>query len=409
MVELTSPAGDWPSLVAAINSGCNSVYFGIKSLNMRANAKNFELGELKKIAETCHSKNVKCYMTLNTVVYGNEIEKLKKVISEAKKAKIDAVIAWDFSVIQECKKQKMPVHLSTQASVSNFESLKFYSKFVSRIVLARELSLEQIKELKQKIKKEKLDVEIECFVHGAMCVAVSGRCFTSQFLFRKSANRGECLQPCRRGYKVTDLETGGELELENNRVMSPKDLCAIDFVDKLIDAGIDVFKIEGRNRSPEYVSAVTSCYRQAIDAVNEGRFTEKLKVSLKEELAKVYNRKFSSGFYIGLPTNDDWTNIYGSAASETKTYVGKVKNFYPKISAAEILIEAGCLKKGDSIMIIGPTTGVFRQKIESLQLDSKSVNIINKGQRAGVKVSAKARKNDKVFLIGNSKENNTGN
>ncbi|MBW3012117.1 U32 family peptidase, partial [Candidatus Woesearchaeota archaeon] len=277
MTELLSPAGDWPSLNAAISSGCDAVYFGVKGLNMRAGAKNFEIQELSKLAKKCHDNNVKCYLTLNAVMYDDELAKIKKIIQEAKKAKVDAVIAWDFSVINECRKQGIDVHLSTQASVSNFDALEFYSKYVSRIVLARELSLEQIKEIKQKIKKHKLNIEIETFIHGAMCVSVSGRCYTSQFLFRKSANRGECLQPCRRQYNVKDIETGDELKLENHFVMSPKDLCTIDFIDKMIDAGIDVFKIEGRNRAPEYVGVVTECYRKAIDAVKQKKFTEKLK------------------------------------------------------------------------------------------------------------------------------------
>jgi putative protease len=400
MVELASPAGGWSSLVVAVDSGCDSVYFGLKELSMRANAQNFELGELKKISEFCHSKNVKCYLTLNTVVYDSELQKIRKIVSEAKKAEIDAVIAWDFSVITECMKQKLPVHLSTQASVSNFDSLLFYSNYVSRIVLARELSLEQISELKKKIKKHKLQVEIECFAHGAMCVAVSGRCFTSQFLFGKSANRGECLQPCRRTYKVTDIEEGFELALHNNSVMSPKDLCTIQFIDKLVEAGVDVFKIEGRNRSPEYVNVVTECYRQAIDAAQKKKLTDSLKEELVEKLKTVYNREFSSGFYMGLPTNDGWTNIGGSAATETKTYVGRIRNYYQKIGVAEIYLESGKIKKGDSVFIIGPTTGVLRQCVESIQVRHKEVNIITKGQNAALKINSKARKNDKVFLIG---------
>jgi len=399
MTELVSPAGDWPSLRSAINSGCDSIYFGLKILNMRAGAKNFDIGEIDKVAKVCHENNVKCYLTLNTIVYEDELDKIKKILKKAKSAGIDAVIAWDMSVIKEANKLRIPVHLSTQASVSNFEALKFYSSCVSRVVFARELNLEQIKGIKNKIIKNKLNVEIEAFVHGAMCVSVSGRCFTSQFLFKKSANRGECLQPCRRSYKVTDIDTGYELELENNHVMSPKDLCTITFLDKLIDAGIDVFKIEGRNRSPEYVSVVTRCYREAINAIKQDAFDEKLKKRLVKELSTVYNRKFSSGFYLGLPTNDDWTTLYGSGATETKTYIGRVKNYFQKIGVAEILLEAGTLKLNNEILVIGNKTGVFRQKIKSMQISHKNSNQAGKGSRFAIKMNKKVRKNDKVFLM----------
>jgi putative protease len=397
MTELASPAGDWPSLKSAIDSGCDSVYFGLKILNLRAGARNFEIGELPKIVRACHDKNVKCYLTLNTIVYEEEHDNVREILKKAKSAGVDAVIAWDMSVVSEANKLRIPVHLSTQASVSNFNSVKFFSDYVSRIVLARELSLKQIQQIKNKIRKSKLNTEIECFVHGAMCMSESGRCFTSQFLFRKSANRGECLQPCRRGYRVTDLETGQELELENNHIMSPKDLCTITFLDKLIDAGIDVFKIEGRNRAPEYVSVATKCYREAIDAVKDKTYDEKLKQRLIEKLRTVYNRKFSSGFYLGLPTNDDWTDLCG--ATETKTYAGKVRNFYQKIGVAEILLESGRLRQGDEIFVTGNKTGVLRQKIKSMQIDYKNVKEAGKGSRLAVKTDKKVRKNDKVFII----------
>ncbi|MBW2995417.1 U32 family peptidase [Candidatus Woesearchaeota archaeon] len=399
MIELVSPAGDWPSLRSAIKSGCNSIYFGLKALNMRAGAKNFDIGELNKIVDCCHENKIKCYLALNTIIYENEIDDIKKILKKAKQAGVDAVIAWDFSIIEEANKLKIPVHLSTQASVSNFEAVKFFSKYVSRIVLARELSLEQIKKIKEKIKKHKINVEIECFVHGAMCVSESGRCFTSQFLFGKSANRGQCIQPCRREYKVTDLETGQELALKNNHVMSPKDLCTLNFLDQLIDAGVDVLKIEGRNRAPEYVSVATKCYHEALDAISKNRFDEKLKQKLLKQLSTVYNRKFSSGFYLGLPTNNDWTDLYGSGAAETKKYIGKVRNFYQKIGVAELLIEADKIKIGNEIFIIGNKTGVLRKKISSMQINHKNVKQAEKGKRCAVVVDEKVRKNDKVFLI----------
>src|SRR3989338_11355085 len=266
---LIAPAGNWPMLMAAIKARADAVYFGVKQMNMRMTANNFELSELKKVVSECHKNKVKAYLTLNTIIYDDEIEKLRKILTEAKKAKIDAVIAWDFSVLKEANKLKIPIHLSTQASVSNYESVEYYYKKFNaeRITLARELSLEQIKNIIKKIKQNKLKLKIETFIHGAMCVSISGRCFLSQEIFNKSANRGECLQPCRRKYIVYEPEDKYKLALGENYIMSPKDLCALPFIDKLIEAGINAFKIEGRNRSPEYVKTVTEVYRKAIDAV----------------------------------------------------------------------------------------------------------------------------------------------
>jgi putative protease len=394
-VELLSPAGDWPSLVAAVEAGANAVYFGLKEFSMRASAKNFETSELKKVVDYCHENKVKAYLTLNTIVYDNEIEKVKKIVKEAKKAKVDAVMCWDFSVIEALKKEKIPFFISTQASVSNAESAKFYKKIgAKRVVLARELNIDQVRDI-----VEKSGIEVECFCHGAMCVAVSGRCFTSQFLYGESANRGGCLQPCRRQYKVKDAETDDELILENNCVMSPKDLCTLPFIDKLINSGIISFKIEGRNRSPEYVKTVTEAYREAIDSVYLKKFDKKLADKLMKRVKSVYNRKFSSGFFLGKPTEDDWTDVYGSNATATKKYVGYVRNFYKKVNAAEIRIEAGEVKKGDTIMIIGNKTGVFEQKIGSMQQNHKDISTAKKGKSVAIQVKKEARPNDKVFII----------
>ncbi|MBW3013005.1 U32 family peptidase [Candidatus Woesearchaeota archaeon] len=405
MTELLAPAGNWESLTAAVKAGCNSVYFGVKGLNMRANARNFELSELKKVSDFCHSNGVRCYLCVNTIAFDDEFEKIKKILDSAKDAGVDAIICWDMGVVNLAHSAGFEVHLSTQASVSNIEALKFYSKFADRIILARELSLEQIKQIKEKIIKEKIRgpkgelVMIECFAHGAMCVAVSGRCFTSQFLFGRSANRGDCLQPCRRGYKVIDLEEPDkELELENNFVMSPKDLCTIEFVDKLIDAGIDALKIEGRNRSPDYVDAVVGCYRKAIDAVKENTYTEELKKELKQKLQTVYNRKFSDGFFMGKPINE-WTDIYGSGSKEIKEYVGVVKNYYPNICVAEIKIEAKGIEIGDCIMITGNTTGVLRQAVQEMQKNHQDIEEAKKGDSIAIKIKEKVRKNDKVFVM----------
>ncbi len=390
--ELIAPAGNWAMLTAAINAGADAVYFGVKQLNMRITAQNFELSELKKVVDYCHKNKVKAYLTLNTIIYDNEIEKLRKVLKEARKAGIDAIIAWDFAVIEEARKLKLPTHLSTQASVANSLSASFFKKLgIKRIVLARELNLEQIKHIKQ----ENPDLEIECFIHGAMCVSISGRCFLSQEIFRKSANRGECLQPCRREYIIKDPEEGHELILGKSYVLSPKDLCTITFIDKLKKAGITGFKIEGRNRSVEYVKTVTECYRKALDK----KLTKSQINQLIKKLKTVYNKKFSTGFYLGLPTADDFTDIYGSAANQTKHYIGVIKNFYKKIKVAEIKIETGSLKLGDKIMIQGNKTGCFEQKIKSMEINHKKVSKAKKGQRVGIKLNKEARPNDKLFLI----------
>jgi len=400
--ELISPAGDWISLRAAIDAGADAVYFGLKELSMRAKAKNFKLNELKKIVEECHKNNVKAYLTLNTIVYEEELDKIKKILKEVKNAKVDAVHAWDMSVIKEALRLKIPVHLSTQASASNSEAVKYYKKMgVERVILARECSLDQIKKIKKNVK----NVELEVFIHGAMCISVSGRCFISQFEFGKSANRGECLQPCRREYTVIDDE-GKKLRLGNNYVMSPKDLCVLFFIEKLIKAKIDAFKIEGRMRSPEYVKTVTEVYRIAIDFYKKNRskkdFKKKykaLKKQLIKELKSVYNRGFGSGFYLGKPMPEDFTDVYGSKATKKKEYVGKVIHFYDKIKVAEIKIESKRLKIGDKIMIQGKKTGVCEQKLKSMEINHKKVKKAEKGKTVAVKLDKKVRKNDKVYVI----------
>jgi len=392
--KLLSPAGDWVSLRAAISSGADAVYFGVKSLNMRAGAKNFELGELGKVVSLCHKKKVKAYLCINTIVYENEISKLVKLLKEAKRCKVDAVICWDFAVIGLCEKLKIPIHVSTQASISSFESLRVLCnkfKMIESVNLARELSLEQIKKI---VKKSK--VKIETFVHGAMCVSVSGRCFLSQEVFGKSANRGECLQPCRRKYIVKDIEEKHEFLLGKDYVLSPKDLCALPVLDKLVESGVNVFKIEGRNRSPEYVKVVTSVYRKVIDSK---KLSKKIIDNGLKKLKTVYNRGFHTGFYLGIPTNDDFTKAYGSVATKQKQYVGFVKNFYKKVKVAEIKIETGSLKVGDTVMVQGNKTGVFEQKIKSMQINHKNVKKVKKSDRVGLKVNKVVRTNDKVFII----------
>jgi len=396
--ELLSPVQDFVSLKAAIDAKADAVYFGIKKLNMRAKAKNFELKDLKNIIEICHKNKVKAYLTLNTIIYDNEISKLRKILKKAKEAKIDAIICWDFSVISEVQKLGIPIHISTQASISNFEALKNLKKNFSkieRVILARELSLEQIKKIIVRINQEKLGIGIEVFMHGAMCVSISGRCFMSHHLFGKSANRGECLQPCRRKYTLRDIEENHELELGDDYVMSPKDLCTIEFIDKLIKSGITAFKIEGRNRSPEYVKTVTECYREAIDNYKN---LSKIKNKLLEKLKTVYNRGFSNGFYLGKPINA-WTDKYGSKATKKKVYIGIVKNFYKQHSVAEIKIESGSIKIGDEIMFQGNKTGIFQQKVLSMEINGKKVSKSDSKNSVGIKTENIVRKNDKVFLI----------
>jgi U32 family peptidase len=397
--ELLSPVQDLTSLKAAIAAGADSIYFGTKELNMRIGAKNFELKDTKKVINLCHKNKVKAYFTLNTLIYDAELNKLSKILKKLKKEKIDAIICWDFSVIKECEKLNLPIHLSTQANVSNYETIAYLKnkiKNLKRVNLARELSLTQIKSIISKIKKNKLNIKIETFVHGAMCVSISGRCFLSQEVFNKSANRGSCLQPCRRKYLIKDIEEKHEFELGEDYILSPKDLCTIEIIDKLIEAKINTFKIEGRNRSPEYVKTTTECYREAID----NKYADKNK--LKTKLSTVYNRGFSTGFYLGKPINE-WSQAYGSKATKKKIYLGKVKNFYKKQKVAEILIETNKLKLNDTIMFQGPTTGVVEQKVDSMEKNHKKINKAKKGESIALKTKDKVRENDKVFLIEHSK------
>jgi len=384
--ELLAPAGSFASLIAAITAGADAVYFGLdeEGTNMRTSAKNFSLNDLPKINNIC-GKKVKKYLTLNTVIYGSEIKKVEQIIKEAKKY-VDAIICWDFAIISLCRKYKIPFHISTQASISNIEAAKFYKKLgAERIILARELNLEQIKKISQVI-------EVECFTHGAMCVSVSGRCFTSQFLFNKSANRGECLQPCRRQYEITDDE-GNNLKLENNKVMSAKDLCTLPFVEKLKKAGITAFKIEGRNREPEYVDTTVKIYRKALDKqLNEKEIEESLK-----ELKKVYNKEFSSGFFLGIPTNDDFSKTENSSATHKKDFIGRIYHYFPKVGVAAIKISSGEIKVGDELLILGDKTGVIRHKVERIEVDKKQVNEAKKGMKVGIKIPG-AKKGDNVYL-----------
>ena len=396
-----APAGNFECLRSAIKAGCDSVYFGVDELNMRVKgAKNFSLSELKKVKEIC--KNVKCYLTLNSIIYDGELELLDKILEKVKQVGIDGVIASDQAVIQKCNKLGINVCVSTQKSISNIEAVRFYSKFCDRVVLARELSLEQIKKIKGLIVKEKIKgvsgrlMEIECFVHGAMCISVSGRCFLSLFEFGCSANRGECLQSCRREYLIKDVEENKELKIGSNYILSPKDLCCIKFLDKL--DFIDVFKIEGRARAADYVYEVVKCYREGLDAISRNEFTDELKEELYDRLSKVYNRGFSDGFYFGKPLKE-FSECYGSKATEVKEYVGKITNYFSKVKVAEIKVESSGFKVGDEICVIGKTTGYFKQSVlEIRDFNRKNVSEVKKGLFS-FKVDERVREGDKVYLI----------
>ena len=395
--ELMAPAGDWTMLSSAVNAGADAVYFGVDKLNMRAKAANFSVNELTQITKFCKERNVKTYLTLNTIVYEEEIPEVEEIIPAAKSAGIDKVICWDLAVTQICNQHNMPFCISTQGSISNSISANFYKQIgASRIVLARECSLKEIKKI-----RSYTDLEIEAFIHGAMCIAVSGRCFMSHDLFGKSANRGECIQPCRREFEVKDSITGKTMLLGEDYVLSAKDLCTIEFIDQLIEAGIDSFKIEGRKRSPEYVAKTVSVYRQAIDLYFENKLTLEIKKGFLKELESVYNRGFSSGFYFDKPSSEDYSDIYGSKATTKKVYIGKVINYYKKSEIADILIESGHLKKDDKILIIGPTTGVVNLEVTNIMLHNDESNAVSKGKRITLPCKETVRPHDKVYSVVN--------
>ena len=398
--EIMAPAGDWTMLRAVVNAGANAIYFGTEELNMRARAKNFQIEDMPEIVTFCKSKNVKTYLTINTIIYENEIDQAYELIAKAKSAGIDMIICWDFSVIELCNKLDMPFAVSTQASISNSVSAEMYKKLgAKRIVLARECFLEDVKEIKSKV-----DIEVEAVIHGAMCIAVSGRCFMSHYLFGKSANRGECIQPCRREYEIIDKSIDKSMVLGEDYVLSPEDLCSIEFIDQLIEAGIDSFKIEGRKRSPEYALKVVSVYRKAIDLYFEKSLTSEIKKELLDELGEVYNRGFSTGFYFDSPTSDDYAGIYGSKATTRKEFVGRVTNYFKKAKIAEIGMETGELNLGDKIYLIGETTGVVELQISSIFFEDKPVERVEKGYVFTNPCEELVRPRDSVYVVKNLKK-----
>ncbi len=405
MVELTAPVGTWASLRAAIDNGADSVYLGVGDLNMRSSsALNFSIKDLPNLVNICHENGVKIYVTLNTVVFDDELEKIDYILDELIKNGVDAVIASDLSVILKAAKRGLPIHISTQANITNIEAIKFYSKWADTVVLSRELTLERIKILSEKIKVLNIRgpnghlIRLEAFVHGALCMAISGKCYLSLDLEGKSANRGECHQICRRKYKLYNAQTNQELLIDREHIMSTKDLCTLPFIDKLIDCGVSVFKIEGRGRQPEYVALTTRIYKEAIQSVYDDSFSQQKIEKWMEQLNRVYNRGFWEGYYLGKSLGE-WTDQEGSSATEVKEYVGFVSNYFNNIGVAEINLDAGILNLNDNIYIIGPTTGVVECVISEMRNnDNNSIQVSDKGIIT-LKVPKKVRKNDKVYLI----------
>lgn len=403
--EILSPAGNFTSLTAAIHAGCDAVYFGVKGVNMRAGAENFSVSQLKKITVLCHQNRVKAYLALNTLVFDTEIPKIRRIVAAAKQAGIDGMICSDIAVMKTAAEAGIPVHVSTQMSVSNAQSAAFLHSTLgaSRIVLARECSLEDIRRIRRKIAPT--GVELEVFAHGAMCLTVSGRCLLSHYIYGKSANRGECLQPCRRQYRIVEPDEGYSLTVEREHVLSPQDLCTLPFIEKLLTAGISSLKIEGRNRSPEYVAAVTGAYRQAVDFFFNNRaapdFTrrfDRLKTSLMQDLQKVYNRGFSAGFFLGKPVSQ-WTTAPGNHSKFRKEYIGIVTNFFKKHHAAEITIESRGISAGETVMFQGATTGVFTQTAGSLEVACRQVDRGEKGTKVSLKTERVVRRRDKLYAV----------
>ena len=409
-LEIMAPAGNFECLRAAIQGGADSVYFGVGHLNMRSHsANNFQPEDLSEVVRICREAGVKSYMTLNIVLYQEDLEPMRKALDAALAAGVDAIIASDMAAISYCRKIGFEVHISTQLSISNVESLRFYSQFADVVVLARELNLDQVKEIYETVVKENIcgpsgkPVRIEMFAHGALCMAISGKCYLSLHTYGASANRGACYQICRRGYEVTDLETGNKLNIDNKYIMSPKDLCTIDFMDRIIESGVKVFKIEGRARSAEYVKRCASCYRRAADAVCDGTYSPELAASLKEELSEVFNRGFWDGYYQGAYLGH-WSDVYGSQATLKKVYCGKVTNWFDRIGVVEIAVESAPLHIGDRAMAIGATTGVVEFSVEDMRVNLKSADMAGKGVRCSVAVDpslcpeGRLRRGDKIYI-----------
>jgi putative protease len=410
--EIMAPVGSRDSLVAAIQAGADSIYFGIEKLNMRAHsASTFSIDDLREIAETCREHGIKSYLTVNTIIYGEDIPLMHAIIDAAHEAGITAVIASDVAVMTYCRQVGQEVHLSTQLNISNIEALRFYAQFADVVVLARELNIGQVAEIYRHIDEEHIcgpsgqQIRIEMFCHGALCMAISGKCYMSLHAANRSANRGECIQVCRRSYTATDNETGYQLEIDNKYIMSPKDLKTVRFIDRLMNAGVRVFKIEGRARGPEYVYTVVKCYKEAIRAVLDGTFTTEKKDDWDERLASVFNRGFWDGYYQGQVMGE-WNKEYGSCASERKVYIGKGVKYFSRLGVAEFAVEANTFKLGDKLLVTGPTTGVmYLTATEIHDNDGRPVSEAPQGTRIAIPVTGKVRPSDKLFRLDSCHEN----
>ena len=400
-----APAGSWESLQAAIQAGADSVYFGIERLNMRSrSSSNFTTEDLHRIVERCKEAGIKSYLTINTIIYDEDLELMREIVDNAKEAGVSAIIAADVAVMQYAISQGVEVHLSTQLNISNVEALRFYAQFADVVVLARELNMDQVAEIHRRIVEENIVgrtgelIRIEMFCHGALCMAVSGKCYLSLHELNSSANRGACMQVCRRAYRVHDEDSDIELTVDNKYIMSPKDLKTIHFMNKMMDSGVRVFKIEGRARGAEYVKAVVSCYNEAIEAHLNNEFTDEKVADWDVRLAKVFNRGFWDGYYLGQRLGE-WSHNYGSKATHKKVYIGKCTNFFQKIGVAEFLLEAQTLSVGDEILVTGETTGAYEDVVEEVRVDLKPVETVEKGTYFSIKTKDVVRRNDKLFKI----------
>ncbi len=409
-VEIMAPVGSYESLSAALQAGAGSVYFGVGKLNMRArSSQNFTHDDLANIVEICRRQGVRTYLTLNTIIYDEELEEVRRTIDAAKAAGITAIIASDISVMEYARAKGVEIHISTQCNITNLEAVRFYARYADVVVTARELRLDQVHRIVQGIEKENIcgpsgkPVQVELFVHGALCMAVSGKCYLSLDTMNHSANRGSCLQLCRRSYLVTDKEEGFEYEVDNQYIMSPKDLCTIGFIDKIIDAGVRVFKIEGRGRGPEYVKAVTACYREAALAVADGSFSAEKVEAWTGRLRSVFNRGFWDGYYLGR-TMGEWSERYGSQATRKKQYIGKVTNYFSRLQVAEVKMESHALQLDEAVLVTGPTTGVLEFNASEIRVEENPVTVTRKGEYCSIPVPEVVRRGDKVFRVFEVKE-----
>lgn len=404
-IEIMAPVGSWEALSAAIKAGCNSIYFGVEQLNMRARSSiNFTVEDLAKVAEICKNNKIKSYITLNTTLYDHDINLMKNIIDAAKQNGIDSVIVSDHAAMNYAKKINYPVHISTQCNISNIDTVEFYSEYADVMVMARELSLQQVGIIANEIERRDIKgpsgnlVEVEVFAHGALCMAVSGKCYLSLHSHNSSANRGACIQNCRREYTVIDKEEGIEFDIDNEYIMSAKDLATIDFLDKVLNAGVKVLKIEGRGRAADYVYTTVKCYREAVDSILEGTYTKEKIEDWKTRLATVYNRGFWDGYYLGRKMGE-WSDVYGSKATTRKIYVAKGVKYFSKINVGEFLLEAHTLKKGDKIIITGPTTGVIETTINEIRVDDGVVDEVTQGINFSIKINETIRPSDRLYKV----------